>query len=438
MSNKSGLLADCVVNDGGQVNRKVFCDPEIYALETERLFGRAWLFLAHESQLTQAGDYLTTFMGEDPVVVIRQKDGSIKAFINACRHRGALLVPAEEGCSKFFQCPYHGWVYGMDGSLHSVRPEGGPCYGERKKELGLRPIRVESYRGLYFGNFDHDAPSLDEFLGDFKYYLDVAFYPSPAGVEFVGGTMRQRLKCNWKLPSENLFADNYHVFAAHGVAAEICAKSATVNMDIGIEPGVSLGYSSTVSGHGVGFNTDGYSSLGLLPDPKPFMEFVDQHRASYVKHLGPERAQLVGSSVNGGVFPNFLFVPGFVFRVVHPRGPNECDMWTWAVVDKQWPDEMKVEMVKFIGRMLGTSGMFETDDCTNMERIATTAKGWVGRNEYSDYTMGQGEEQRHAVYPGFVDQRCSDVAFRGYYRRWNEFMTAENVRHVAPTENSKG
>lgn len=435
MTSLKPTIPPLVKNEGGQVSRQIFTDPALYRVELDQVFGRAWLFLAHDTQLPKPGDFLNTFMGEDPILVIRQNDGSIKAFLNACTHRGPLLCQAEEGRAKTFQCTYHGWVFGIDGGLIDVRPEGEAAYGARKEAFGLKPIRIESYKGLWFGNFDDSVPALVDFLGDFTWYLDTIFDPLPTGVEFVGGTMRQRLKCNWKLAAENIVADTYHVFAAHAVAAGVNMSRATMRLPVGIEPGGPPGISATVSGHGWNAHSDGYGSYALFRDPKQWMAYVDRQRPRYIERLGAERAQFIGSSIDGGVFPNFLFVPGFTYRQIHPKGPDECEIWMWTVVDKELPDELKQEMVRFNARMLGTSGMFEMDDCANMERITTTLHGTLGRHQYSDYTMGQGLEARHEIYPGLVEKRISDNGFRGYYRRWAEYMQANSAKDIPPTEN---
>src|SRR4051794_7205130 len=103
--------ADLVDPDGGFVQRAIYVDREIYDLEQERIFARSWLYLAHETQLREPGDYITTFMGEDPVIVVRGADGQIQAFLNACRHRGMRVCRADEGNTSFFRCPYHAWTY---------------------------------------------------------------------------------------------------------------------------------------------------------------------------------------------------------------------------------------------------------------------------------------------------------------------------------------
>src|SRR5437763_1753370 len=92
----------------GQISPRIFCEQEIYDQEMERLFGRTWLFLAHDTMIPKPGDFFNTFMGADPVIVVRQKDGSVKAFLNACRHRGMKVCRADQGTTKAFTCTYHG------------------------------------------------------------------------------------------------------------------------------------------------------------------------------------------------------------------------------------------------------------------------------------------------------------------------------------------
>lgn len=436
MQSQTFVAEDLIRDEGALVSRRVFTDPDLYRVELERVFGRSWLFLAHDTQIPRAGDYVTTFMGEDPVLVIRQSDGSVKAFLNACAHRGPLLCAAEEGRAKTFTCPYHGWVYGADGRLLDIRPEGEAGFGDTldKSRWGLRAIRLESYKGLHFGNFDSAAPNLRDFLGGSTWYLDILFEPLPSGVEFVGGTMRQRLKCNWKIAAENIFADTYHVFAAHAVAAGVCLGDKS-GMSVGIEGGAgSNDMSATVSGHGWNANFDGHGSFVLFREPEKWFAYVDRQRPRYAQHLGQERAAFIGSSINGGVFPNFLFVPGFTYRQVHPKGPNECEIWMWTVVDRELPEELKQEMVRFNARMLGTSGMFESDDCANMERVGMTVAGTLGSRQWSNYAMRKGNEKRHPLFPGLVDRRMSDNCFRGFYRRWAEFMNATDWRAISPTD----
>ncbi|HEY0675989.1 MAG TPA: Rieske 2Fe-2S domain-containing protein, partial [Immundisolibacter sp.] len=200
----------------GVQSKRVFWDQEVYEQELARVFGRCWLFLTHESLIPNFGDFVTAYMGEDKVIVVRQKDGSIKAFLNSCTHRGNQVCHADSGNAKAFTCSYHGWSFGADGSLAALPLEQSAYYGQfDKAHSGLREVaKVDSYRGFVFGCFDPQAPTLTDYLGEMGWYLDT-WMDSTGGAELVGPPMKSILRCNWKVPSENFIGDGYHVGWTH-------------------------------------------------------------------------------------------------------------------------------------------------------------------------------------------------------------------------------
>src|SRR6516225_5230439 len=142
--------------DRGLISRRIFIEQEIYQRELERIFARCWLFLCHESQIPRPGDFFTTWMGEDPVLVVRDGSGRVRAFLNVCRHRGNRLCRANDGNAASFTCAYHGWTYRNDGRLVGV-PYLKEAYHDKldRGRWGLVPVaQLDSHRGLFFATFD--------------------------------------------------------------------------------------------------------------------------------------------------------------------------------------------------------------------------------------------------------------------------------------------
>src|SRR5262245_29585788 len=118
---------DLVNADASAVDRRLFVDEELYRLEQQRIFAKSWLFVGHESQLESNGSFLTTTMGEDPVLIVRDRSGTLRGYLNSCTHRGTKICRADAGKASMFKCPYHGWTFNSEGALASV-PRLGMAY----------------------------------------------------------------------------------------------------------------------------------------------------------------------------------------------------------------------------------------------------------------------------------------------------------------------
>jgi phenylpropionate dioxygenase-like ring-hydroxylating dioxygenase large terminal subunit len=149
-------IDELVSLERGEVDRRIYSNLVIFELGMERIFARAWLFLCHESQIPEPGDFFQSVMGRDNALVARQKDGSIKAMLNTCAHRGNAICRAEGGNAKSFLCTYHGWSYGIDGRLNGVPGFNTFYSGELDKSRhGLAQIaQVANYNGFIFGTHD--------------------------------------------------------------------------------------------------------------------------------------------------------------------------------------------------------------------------------------------------------------------------------------------
>ncbi len=188
---------------------RLYRDPAVVEHEQRRIFERNWVLAAHVSSLPRPGSYLTASAGNQPVLVLRDEEGTLRAFRNVCRHRGSRLLSGSGDCGKAIRCRYHGWTYRLDGDLIGV-PEARAIPGLDKSALGLFPVRVETLAGLVFVNLDAHARPLAEGLPGLAERL------APYGIEglvprnpYEGGQ-----PANWKIVADN-YLEGYHVPIAH-------------------------------------------------------------------------------------------------------------------------------------------------------------------------------------------------------------------------------
>ena len=195
---------------GSALHPSFYLDPGLQEREQRLIFERTWQLAGHISKLPQPGSYITCWAGNQPVLVVRDEEGELRAFRNVCRHRGSMLLTGEGTCKQALRCRYHGWTYKLDGTLIGL-PEVrafGPDLD--KSELGLMPARVEVMCGVVFVNLDPDAAPLADLVGDLPQRL--ARYDIPSLVPF--SPYHGEEPANWKVVIDN-YLDGYHIPIAH-------------------------------------------------------------------------------------------------------------------------------------------------------------------------------------------------------------------------------
>lgn len=422
--------------DQGLFPQWALTDPDIFKLEEEKVFGKTWQFLGHESELKEVGSYVTRQMVNDPILLVKDASGEFKAYLNSCTHRGPKLCTEDRGCKKTFTCPYHGWSFNLDGDLIGI-VAGNKVYGQEmnKKDWSLRQVpRVESYQGMIFGNLDPNAISLEEYLGDMKFYFDIMLGRSDGGMEVIGVPQRWVAKANWKATAENFAADPYHVQTTH---------RSTVEMGISPEDPLYAGYGhQVVLGHGHGINVI-TSATGR--SRSAFQGTPESMWPSFKKNLTPEQLDILErvTVFVGGVFPNLSFVSpmhgseghlhNFLnFRMWRPLGPDRMEIWTWFMIDKAAPQEYKEGAYKGYLSSFGPTGTLEQDDTEIWARIVEASGGLMARdkslsfNNVFNYLMGLDRIEPDPNFPGpgvAYPTTYLDAIARSMHNYWIELLS---------------
>jgi phenylpropionate dioxygenase-like ring-hydroxylating dioxygenase large terminal subunit len=422
-----------------RVHHSVYSDPALFELELERIFGRAWLLLGHESQVRPAGEFFTTRMGREPVIVCRHDDGSIRVLVNRCAHRGSMVCHEARGAAKQFVCPYHGWTYGMDGALKFVPiAQGyGPEVERTTRSLGLAAVpRVATYRGFIFASLAGDGPPLAEFLGPLRASFDDLIDRAPDGeVEVAGGVFKHAYQGNWKLMLEN-HLDGVHPNYVHSssVAAARAAPDPGAPekyADIAIRQMRQNGAPDQVwEAVGVWTADWGHAWMGDYHDDNRLVVGLDNpvfadYRARLAARVGEARTRAILGETrwNSIVYPNCSFMSQFrQVRIVHPLAVDRTVVYTYSFRLKGAPEQMFRDTIAFANVVNGTASWVLTDDLEVYERVqrGLTARSpeWVflGRGFGADIAEGDGTRRGGTG--------TSEIFIRNQLAAWLRYMTA--------------
>ena len=215
MFDPKNLLIDNPHEGVFRVRRSAMTSVEVLQMEQERIFNKCWLYLCHESEVENPGDYRRRNVAGRPLFFIRGSDGKLRVFLNTCTHRGAQICRHDQGHADVLQCFYHAWSFSNQGDLVGVPDEAAYADSFNRAEMGLKsPPRVESYRGFIFVSFNPQVEDLMTYLAGAREYLDLIVDQAEKGMRIIRGSNRYSIKANWKLLVENSL-DGYHVRPTH-------------------------------------------------------------------------------------------------------------------------------------------------------------------------------------------------------------------------------
>jgi len=411
-----GLIEDDRNLGAFRVARRSFIDPDILALERERIFERCWLYLGHDSEIAAPGDFLTRQVGGRELLFNRDKDGTVHCFHNSCPHRGAMVCRESAGSATMFRCFYHSWAFGADGRL--VARPGAEAYADGSGRGGrhdLVPVPVlDSYRGLYFVRFTTDGPDLATYLGRATEFIDLVLDQGEDGMEIVGGTQEYGFEANWKLLCENSF-DGYHGLPTHVSYFDYVKSKPGTLVEMAIDGrAYDLG-----NGHAV----VEYTAPWGRPIAQPVPVWGDERgrevaasRAQLERRFGAARAERMATkNRNLLVFPNLVIndIMAITVRTFYPTAPGRQTVNAWTLAPHgESPEMRELRLYNFL-EFLGPGGFATPDDC---EALALCQRGYANVN-------GAGWNDISKGYLSEEPQVDDEAQMRAFWREWNHRLT---------------
>jgi nitrite reductase/ring-hydroxylating ferredoxin subunit len=420
----------------GTVDRRMFFDQDIYELELERIYARSWLFMCHDSQIPNPGDFFMTFMGEDRVIVVRDNDGLPQVLVNSCRHRGNAVCRAEEGHSSSFMCTYHGWTYDLKGNLVGV-PGFKEVYHEEldRENWGLiKAAQVGSYQGFIFANMDPEAPELDEYLGEVgRISLDLLAQKGDEMV-MIPGVQKYTIPCNWKLSVDNVW-DWYHANISHASAFQSGYLAPRPGSARGKLPDGSpapkpepVRRTPFIQKQQVVLGEYGHAVSGPLydkdnPGPLTIIDETWRDRPDAVKNLGPVGLRMRG---HPNIFPT-MWITGNQISLRHPKGPSQTEIWWFTLISKTQDLDLRQQIAARASHTFGPAGMLEQEDGENWGESTKAARGFISQRYPLNYQMnkGLGKVINEEGSPPSIETNVNEHAQLWLYRAWSEWMASE-------------
>lgn len=416
------FVVESQVDNTFLINREVFVSDNVLSREWERIFRTCWIYVGHASEVRNPGDFRTREIAGRPIIFCRGQDGCVRALINVCSHRGAMVCREREGNARGFYCMYHGWTFKPDGSLHAVPgiEDYGPMFDRKAHSLKQVP-RFESYRDFWFLNFNEDAPVLSDYLAGAKDYIDLVVDQSPSGrMEIISGTQEYDIKANWKLLVENS-VDDYHLIATHTTWIQYMINS-------GVDMKRPKGQLLPTKGKGVDLGNGHLTTDNPNYRGRPVAAWISVYgedakediariRAELVQRLGEARAERVANTNrNLVIFPNLVINDGssVTVRNFTPVTAGRMKVIAWALGTAEETKEQRARRLHAFLTFYGPGSFATPDDIAALE---SAQQGYRAHRDthWNDLSRG--------MHKSAAEQfNTDDGHVRCFWRRWSQLM----------------
>jgi benzoate/toluate 1,2-dioxygenase alpha subunit/2,4,5-trichlorophenoxyacetic acid oxygenase 1 len=439
VSNSASLDVLSLIDDRPEagifrVHRTTFTDPRVFELEMARIFEATWVFVALESEIEQPHDFVTRQIGRQPVILTRDGNGTLRGFLNSCRHKGTLLCPFRAGNRKFHTCPYHGWVYDSAGHNVSItdRADGHypPAFDDDSHDLA--PLaRLGSYRGFVFASLSANVPSLDEHLGEARKLLDLVADQAPDGLEYIPGEAGYTYDGNWKLQFENGL-DAYHFATTHAAFVDIVRNRPRAGPPPQAPGPIIAGTISTAHGHAMSWSV---GAPGQGPESRPLVR--DARLLELARErVGTARLDWMLRQRNLTIFPNLqiIDIQSLQLRTWQPLAVDRTRMSSHCLAPRGESPQARRFRIRQYEEFFNAGGLATSDDnvmyALSQDGFAAQAAG-----DTQGYARGMATPAapREPFAPlGLTDARCNvspaglafgdETAIHAGYREWRRLL----------------
>ena len=426
-----------------EVHRDLYIDEEVFALEMEHLFANTWVYVGHASQIPAVGDYYTTTVGDQPVVMVRQEDGSIKVLHNRCAHKGVKVVADVHGnTGKFFRCPYHAWAYNTDGSLRAIPLRKGyenTGFEHCEASKGMAAVgAVEVYREFVFCRLNPTGVDFAAYFGESLSTIDNMVGRSPEGrLEVAGGVLRYMHHCNWKMLVDNQ-TDACHPMVAHESSAGTAVRVWKAAPEGTPKPMAVEQFAPFVNpyeffeGMGIRVWPNGHGHTGVADSIHAAYSPVPGYWEAMAKAYGEERAKKILGEVrhNTVYWPNIMVKgPIQALRRFIPLAANKTlvESWTFRLVGA--PDQLLERTVMYTRLINAPTSVVGHDDLEVYERaqegLHSRGREWI--NLARLYDAGEGNP---IAAGGATTNGTNEWQMRNQFRAWAEYMGVPEAQQV--------